>query len=58
MIRAIVRAKSSMDQPSTSTIDPFEELTNEWKVMFGSCKEQAELTKLFTTNMVQGKNGS
>ena len=58
MNRAIVRAKTSMDQPSTSKIDPFEEWTNEWKVRFGSSKEQANLTKLFTTNMVQGKNCS
>ena len=58
MNRAIVRAKTSMDQPSTSTIDPFEELTNEWKVRYGSSKEQAKLTKLFTTNIVQVKNCS
>ena len=34
MNRAIVQAKTCMDQLSTSTIDPFEELTNEWKVWF------------------------
>ena len=48
MNRAIVQAGTSLDQPSTSTIDPFEELTNELKVRIrvSSRKEQVKLLTL------------